>query len=61
MSAASQPEWAIRCPWCEAPAGQRCTTRRGRQLSRPSHDAHNQAWASQQTSTDATEHERPST
>jgi hypothetical protein len=37
------PELAIRCPWCNAPPGTRCTGRRGRQLpeSHPSRtDAH---------------------
>ena len=33
------PEWAIRCPWCNAPAGQRCTSPRGRKLKITSHDA----------------------
>lgn len=44
MTAADHPEWAIRCPWCETPAGQRCTTKRGRPLSIPSHDARTTAW-----------------
>jgi hypothetical protein len=26
------PELAHRCPWCNAPPGERCTGRRGRQL-----------------------------
>ncbi|WP_432010150.1 zinc finger domain-containing protein [Streptomyces cucumeris] len=39
------PEHAIRCPWCKAPAGARCTTQRGRKLAIPSHDARLQAWA----------------
>lgn len=34
------PEWAIRCPHCQAPPGIRCTSRaRGRPLAIPSHDA----------------------
>lgn len=33
------PEWTIRCPWCNAPAGNRCTTPRGRRLPINSHDA----------------------
>lgn len=35
----AHPEHAIRCPWCQAPADQRCTTPRGRPLSIPSHQA----------------------
>lgn len=39
------PEWAIRCPWCHAAPGQRCTSAgRGRPLSIPSHDARITAW-----------------
>jgi hypothetical protein len=33
------PEWAIRCPWCKAPVGARCTTQRGRRHHIASHDA----------------------
>lgn len=33
------PEWSIRCPWCNAPPGQRCTSPRGRRLVIESHDA----------------------
>jgi hypothetical protein len=33
------PEHAVQCPHCGASAGIRCTTRRGRKLSIPSHDA----------------------
>lgn len=33
------PEWAIRCPWCAASPGTRCTTPTGRRLTIPSHDA----------------------
>ena len=33
------PEWSIRCPWCNAPAGSRCTSPRGRRLPIDSHDA----------------------
>lgn len=51
------PEHAIRCPWCQAPAGQRCTTRRGRTLSVPSHDARRDAWTTQQRATDAAQQE----
>jgi hypothetical protein len=37
------PEWSIRCPWCGAPAGLRCTSPRGRRLAVASHDARIQA------------------
>jgi hypothetical protein len=33
------PEWSVRCPWCHAPPGQRCTSPRGRKLAIASHDA----------------------
>jgi hypothetical protein len=33
------PEWQIRCPWCNAPTGQRCTSPRGRRIAIQSHDA----------------------
>lgn len=36
---AAHPEHAIRCPWCKAAAGARCTTPRGRALAIPSHQA----------------------
>lgn len=40
------PEWAIRCPHCQAPPGTRCTSRaRGRPLAIPSHDARHTAHA----------------
>lgn len=42
-------EWQIRCPWCGAPTGARCTTPRGRHLSIPSHDARITAHAAQTT------------
>jgi hypothetical protein len=32
-------EHAIRCPWCNAPPGTRCTSPRGRKLAIASHDA----------------------
>jgi hypothetical protein len=38
------PEWAIRCPWCAAAPGQRCTSPRGRRLAIQSHDARIEAW-----------------
>jgi hypothetical protein len=38
------PEWATRCPWCNAPPGQRCTSPRGRRLVIESHDARITAW-----------------
>lgn len=43
------PEWQIRCPWCQAPPGQRCTTARGRRLAVESHDARIQAHTATQT------------
>jgi hypothetical protein len=33
------PAWSIRCPWCQAPPGQRCTSPRGRKLAIDTHDA----------------------
>lgn len=45
ISQPTHPEHAIRCPWCHAPAGARCTSPRGRKLAIPSHDARLQAWA----------------
>ncbi|MFE2712289.1 hypothetical protein ACFXKI_09930 [Streptomyces mirabilis] len=47
MTAADHPEHAICCPWCNAPAGTRCTTTRGRKLAIPSHDARLTAWTDQ--------------
>lgn len=45
MTAADLPEHAIRCPWCNAPPGQRCTSAgRGRRLQIASHDARITAW-----------------
>lgn len=38
------PEWQIRCPWCNAPPGTRCTSPRGRKLPIDSHDARTTAW-----------------
>ncbi|WP_456340348.1 zinc finger domain-containing protein [Streptomyces ipomoeae] len=43
------PEWQIRCPWCQAAPGQRCTSPRGRRLQVASHDARIQAHTKQQT------------
>lgn len=40
----TEPEWSIRCPWCQAPPGQRCTSPRGRRLSIASHDARITTW-----------------
>jgi hypothetical protein len=37
--AAKPPEWAIRCPWCNAAPGNRCTSPRGRKLAIETHDA----------------------
>lgn len=49
------PEWAIRCPWCNAGPGQRCTSPRGRRLPIESHDArintHNARTAAENRST----------
>jgi len=45
---AAHPEHGVRCPWCQTPAGTRCTTRRGRHLSVPSHDARIDAWTAAQ-------------
>ncbi len=44
------PEHAIRCPWCHAPAGQRCTGKRGRRLAIASHDTRITAWNNSPTS-----------
>ncbi|MBH1939245.1 hypothetical protein I5Q34_34160 [Streptomyces sp. AV19] len=38
------PEHAIRCPWCGAQPGQRCTSPRGRRIPVPSHEARITAW-----------------
>lgn len=43
----TEPEWAIRCPWCGAPPGTRCTSPRGRRLPITSHDARTTAYAQQ--------------
>jgi hypothetical protein len=43
------PEWAIRCPWCNTPAGQRCTSPRGRKLPIDSHDARITTWTAKTT------------
>ena len=47
-TSADHPEWAVRCDWCEAPAGQRCTTKRGRPIAIPSHEARLTAWTTAQ-------------
>lgn len=36
-------ELAVACPHCKAPPGARCTTRRGKPLSIPYHDARQDA------------------
>jgi hypothetical protein len=36
--------WSIRCPWCHAPPGTRCTSPRGRRLTIDTHDARHAAW-----------------
>ena len=41
------PEWAIRCPWCHASPGTRCTTPTGRRIAIPSHDARITTWTAQ--------------
>lgn len=33
------PAWSVRCPWCGAPPGSRCTSPRGRRLVIDTHDA----------------------
>jgi hypothetical protein len=48
------PEHAIRCPWCQAAPGTRCTTPRGRRLPIPSHNARIQTWTAQQQPEDET-------
>jgi hypothetical protein len=53
VSTEVHPEHAIRCPWCLAPAGQRCTTRRGRHLSVASHQTRIDAWAEPQAKDNA--------
>lgn len=37
----------IRCPWCNAAPGQRCTSPRGRSIPVQSHDARIQAHTAQ--------------
>jgi hypothetical protein len=46
------PAWAIRCPWCHAPPGTRCTSPRGRRLAIDTHDARHTAWNTQRTEED---------
>ncbi|WP_159106696.1 zinc finger domain-containing protein [Streptomyces rishiriensis] len=38
------PAWQVRCPWCGAPPGSRCTSPRGRRLHIDTHDARTTAW-----------------
>jgi len=38
------PAWAVRCPWCGAAVGSRCTSPRGRKLTIDTHDARTTAW-----------------
>ncbi|MFD4257757.1 hypothetical protein ACFWR9_08995 [Streptomyces sp. NPDC058534] len=47
------PEWTIRCPWCGASPGQRCTTPNGRRIAIPSHDARITAHAEQTRTTES--------
>lgn len=51
----AHPEHAIRCPWCSAPAKQRCTTKRGRALGIPSHQARIDTWTETQRDTSTTD------
>lgn len=45
-----RPEHAIRCPWCGASPGTRCTSAgRGRRLAIASHDARITAWTTHTT------------
>lgn len=39
------PAWTVRCPWCNAAPGNRCTGQRGRRLAIETHDARIQEWA----------------
>lgn len=48
----ADPERAIRCPWCKAHIGIRCTTRRGRALTAPVHQARLDAWTASQPADD---------
>lgn len=52
---AHPPEWSVRCPWCHAPPGQRCTSPRGRRLPIASHDARHQAHAAATRQTGASQ------
>ena len=45
------PEWAIRCPWCGASPGARCTSPRGRRIPIDSHDARHTTWTRTQNGT----------
>jgi hypothetical protein len=49
---ADHPEWAIRCPWCRASPGNRCTRPSGGTLAIPSHDARITAWTTQAAARD---------
>jgi hypothetical protein len=42
------PELAVACPHCHAPPGARCTTRKGRTLHIPYHDARHHTHQQQQ-------------
>jgi hypothetical protein len=46
------PAHTVRCPWCGAQPGDRCTTPRGRKLAVPSHQARIDAYAQQATRTE---------
>lgn len=45
MGVTDPPAWQVRCPWCGAPPGQRCTSPRGRRLHIDTHDARTTAHA----------------
>lgn len=49
------PEWTIRCPWCQAAPGNRCTSPRGRRLPIETHDARIQAHTARTARKDASE------
>ncbi|KAB7850174.1 zinc finger domain-containing protein [Streptomyces mobaraensis] len=52
----AHPEHAIRCPWCKAEPGERCTSPRGRRIRIVSHDARITAWTTRRRPTTPQEH-----
>lgn len=42
------PEWSVRCSWCGASPGNRCTRPSGGHLTIPSHDTRIQTWTAHQ-------------